>query len=98
MATHLKHPIYYPNTYIEIKKSHNFYTCAGCDRKRKKYVGEMYIIGVLGHTTRYYGTVHKYCCSEKCYYFAWLKYIDVIHPQFKNNPQLLTEPEEYIEF
>ena len=74
-----------------------FYTCAGCGRKRNKYIGEMYI-NKLDSGSLWLRTLHKYCCSEKCYYFTWLKYVDVIDPFYRNNPQLFTEPEVYVEF
>lgn len=73
-----------------------FYTCAGCNRQHNKYMGEMYLVRRFGFKGQS-GTIHKFCCSEKCYYFAWFKYINDIHPGFRNNPQL-HEPIEYVEF
>ena len=97
MATHLKHPKYYPGTYIDWTDTSSYYTCAGCEKKRRNYIGEMYIkrrFGFKGEGA----TIHKYCCSKKCYYFAWLKYMDDIDTKTKHNPQLLSEPEKYVKF
>lgn len=80
-----------------IARSYYLYTCAGCGKKRKKYVGEMYVDkkGDLGWSH----IIHYYCCSKKCYYFAWFKYMDNLSFACGwENPQLLNKPEEYVEF
>jgi hypothetical protein len=71
------------------------YACAGCGNNRHEYIGEIYVYAYQNKwpdLTHKYGIIHKYCCSEKCYYFAWLKHIQDIVPGFKNNPQLFTKP------
>jgi hypothetical protein len=100
MATHLKHPKYYENTYIPRHTNKGYYyTCAGCGKKRQKYIGEMYITRDFGFKGEP-GFIHKYCCSEKCYYFAWLQYMERLSKLVygKSNPQLFSEPQEYITF
>lgn len=88
-------PPHHIPTYYEQEPTNTtyFYTCAGCGKRRKKYIGEMYI--KLPYDGAYYKNYHKYCCSELCFNFACFKYMGCFSG---SKPVIYSKPEEYISF